>query len=85
MLATFSIGKNRSIVKEIENNGWGDVDKKIKVIIEVGLFYGDNEIENSMLDCFGHTILYLQNPKARNECKDSMKFIKDNNIRIVQG
>lgn len=29
-----------------------------------------------MLDCLGHTILHLQNSKARNECKDAIKLIK---------
>lgn len=77
----FPIGKNRIIVKELKNKGV-EVPETVKVIIEVDMTC--EKIENYMLDCFGHTLLYLTNPKARNECKDAINFINECGIYYEQ-
>lgn len=77
----FPVGQNRDIVKMLRT--YVELPKGVKVIVEIDPT-NFKEVENYMLDCFGHTLLYLHDRKASNECKDALKFAEDNSITLIQ-
>lgn len=75
----FPVSANRIIVKELKKRKI-NVSSNIKVIMEIRTG-NDKDIRRFMLDCFGHTVLYLLFPKASNECEDSQALIKELGLR----
>ena len=73
---SFPIGNHRHIVKDLKKQGF-QIPTEVKVIIEIGM---SEEVEEYILDCLGHVILYLQSPKASNECEDAGRIIDEMGI-----
>lgn len=70
----FPVGKHRKVVQGLQNEGI-EVSRKVKVIMEID-GTNDADIRKYALDCLGHVIQYLRNPKDSNECEDAARVIK---------
>lgn len=75
----FPIGNHRLIVKDLKKQGF-QIPKEIKVVVEIGM---NEKIEEYILDCLGHVILYLLSPKASNECEDAERIIEEMGIKLL--
>ena len=75
----FPIGPNRRIVKRLKTKNYR-VPDGVKVIVEMN---PHGEVWSHMDDCFGHVLLYLRSPRAKNGCRQAMKEI--NSVRADLG
>jgi hypothetical protein len=69
--AYFPVHRNRLVSREY------NLKPETRVLLEISTpafaYSGTGFFENCLRDALGHSLLYLRNPKAQNECPDAMR------------